>query len=89
VRAATPLRFADVTSTNLPLIWSTVATNVEATRGPWLLTFFETNNLFCDDTMASFSIDETIPPANRDANGAGTKSAAFNGWQVTLSYQTR
>ena len=88
-RKATGTTAADVTQTMLPLSWNTAPLNLEMANAGWTLTFFETNNLLGDEPMLSLTLDESMPPSNRDAAGMGTKAYADKAWNVVLTYETR
>ena len=88
-RKATGTTVTDVTQTLLPLSWNTAPLNVEAANAGWTLTFWETNNLLGDEQMLSLTLDESVPPANRDATGTGTKTYTDKAWSVVLTYETR
>lgn len=88
-RRATGATVADVTQTLLPLSWNTAPLNLEMANAGWTLTFWETNNLLGDEQMLRLTLDERVPPTNRDATGTGTKSYTDKAWQVVLTYVTR
>ncbi len=86
---ATGNPFNNLTSAQLPVGWTLASLNLEATGPNWGLAFIETGNLLGDVSMANFTIDESVPPTNRDANGTGTKTGTSNGWQIETLYETR
>lgn len=88
-RKATGATVADMTQAMLPLSWNTVPLNLETAHAGWTLTFWETNNLLGDDQMLNLTLDESVPPTNRDAAGTGTKSYTDKAWNVVLTYETR
>lgn len=80
---------ADVTQAQLPLSWNAAPLQVATAKAGWTLTFWETNNLLGDDQMLRLTLDESVPPTNRDATGTGTKSYTDKAWNVVLTYETR